>query len=96
MDAMQPIAAVTLVLILLGGALFFLKKRGAASFHLPDWSKVPSRRAGSRRMEVIERMALGPHHALHLVRIGDRTVVVATGPSSCGLLCDTVTEVSRV
>ena len=90
MDAIQPIAAVALVLTLLGGALFFLKKRGAASFHLPGSG---SRRAGPRRMEVIERVALGPQHALHMVRVGDRTVVVATAPSSCQLLCETDTEV---
>ena len=89
MDAIQPIAAVVLVLSLLGGALFFLKKRGAASFHLPGSG---SRRAGQRRMEVIERVTLSPQHSLHLVRIGDRTVVVATAPSSCRLLCDTNTE----
>jgi flagellar biosynthetic protein FliO len=91
MDAIQPIAAVVLVLTLLGGALFFLKKRGAASFHLPGSG---SRRGGSRRMEVIERVALGPQHALHMVRVGDRTVVVATAPSSCRLLCETDTVVS--
>jgi flagellar biogenesis protein FliO len=86
MDAIQPIAAVALVLSMLAGALYFLKKRGAASFHLPGSG---SRRGGSRQMEVIERVTLSPQHALHLVRIGDRTVVVATAPSSCRLLCDT-------
>jgi len=79
MEAIQPMAAVVLVLSLLAGSLFLLKK-----FRLPRRSFL-----GPRRMEVVERVALGPHHALHLVRVGDRTMVVATAPSSCQLLCET-------
>jgi flagellar biosynthetic protein FliO len=78
MDAIQPMAAVVLVLSLLAGSLFLLKK-----FRLPRRSF-----GGPRRMEVVERVTLGPHHALHLVRLGDRTMVIATAPSSCQLLCD--------
>ena len=73
MDALQPIAAVVLVLALLAGSLYLLKKRAAP-------------RGNPGRMEVIERLTLGPHHALHLVRIGDRTLVVATSPTACRLL----------
>jgi flagellar biogenesis protein FliO len=83
MDLIQPFCAVLLVLGLLGGTLLFLKNKGAASFHLPRRAS-----AGPRRMEVVERVALGPQHALHLVRVGNRSVVVATGPSSCQLLCE--------
>jgi flagellar biosynthetic protein FliO len=93
MDAIQPIAAVVLVLTLLAGSLFFLKKRGAASFPLPG---LVSRQSGQRRMEVIERLALGPQHALHMVRVGDRTLVVATAPSSCQLLTETDIGVDRI
>ena len=82
MDAIQPVAAVVLVLALLCGALFLLKNRGAARFRLPGIS------SGPRRMEVLERVALGPHHALHLVRLAERTMVVATSPSSCQVLGD--------
>jgi flagellar biogenesis protein FliO len=78
MDFLQPVTAILLVLALLGLALFFLKKRGAASFRLP---RVGS--GGPRRMEVLERVTLGPQHALHLVRIGGKSVVVATAPTSC-------------
>ena len=83
MDAIQPVAAVVLVLALLCGALFLLRNRGAARFHLPGISS-----SGPRRMEVLERVALGPHHALHLVRLAERTMVVATSPSSCQVLGD--------
>jgi flagellar biogenesis protein FliO len=77
----QSFGAVFLVMALLGGALFLLKKRGAASFRLPRMSS-----ATPRQLEVIERVTLGPHHALHLVRVGDRRVLVATAPSSCQVI----------
>ena len=83
MDTLQPMAAVVLVLALLGGALFLLRKRGAGSLSFARLSG-----AGPRRMQVLERLPLGPQHALHIVRVGARAVVVATAPTSCQLLCD--------
>jgi flagellar biosynthetic protein FliO len=76
MDAVQPLAAIVLVAALLSGALLVLKKRGAAS----------SGGTGRRRLEVVERISLGPHHSLHLVRAGGRLLLVATAPNSCQLL----------
>jgi flagellar biosynthetic protein FliO len=81
-------AAVVLVLALLGGTLYALRKRGAAAF---SFSRLAS--AGPRRMEVLERLPLGPQHALHIVRVGGRTVVVATAPTSCQLLCNVACDV---
>ena len=74
MDLIQPLAAILFVAALLGGVLLLLKRRGGGSTGL------------ARRLEVIERVSLGPHHALHLVRAGDRLVLIATAPSSCQLL----------
>jgi hypothetical protein len=37
-------------------------------------------------LETIERLALGPHHTLHLVRVGDQARVVACSPAGCALL----------
>ena len=74
MDLIQPIAAIVFVGALLAGALFLLKKRGHGS--------IP----GGHSLEVLERVALGPQHALHLVRAGDRVVLIATAPASCQLL----------
>jgi flagellar biogenesis protein FliO len=76
MDFLQPLAAIVLVMGLLGGALFLLKRRGIARIS----SGTP------RRLELIERVALGPQHALHLVRAGDKLVLIATAPSSCQVL----------
>ena len=81
MDVVQPLAAIVLVMALLGGVLLILKKRGAASFGL-------NRATGSvpRSLEVVERVSLGPQNALHLVRAGGRVLLVVTGPNSCELL----------
>jgi len=86
MDMIQPLAAVVLVLALLGGALWLLKRRGAASFQLPRMARGPA-----RQMEVVERVALSAQHALHLVKVGERSFLVSTSPGACGL----VTEVEE-
>jgi flagellar biosynthetic protein FliO len=78
MDAIQPFAAIILVMALLGGALWALKKRGGATMFRTVSSP--------RRLEVVERISLGPHHSLHLVRAGDQLLLIATAPNSCQLL----------
>ncbi|MEP6715338.1 MAG: flagellar biosynthetic protein FliO [Terriglobia bacterium] len=90
MDILQPLSAILLVLGLLVMALVILRKRGAASFHLPRLAGT-----GSRRLEVLERVALTPQHALHLVRIGERSLVVATGPSSSYTVCEATPEAGK-
>jgi flagellar biogenesis protein FliO len=81
MQLTEQIGMVLLVFALLGGLLWFSKKRGLASFPLG-----PRRGGNTRRLEVLERVPLTPQHALHLVRVADRTVLIATAPSSCTLL----------
>ncbi len=81
MDFLSPLAAVVLVLGLLCGALLLLRNRGAASFRLPRLTA-----SGPRSMEVVERVTLGPQHALHLIRISGRSFVIATSPTTCQLL----------
>ena len=81
MQLTEQIGMVLVVFALLGGLLWFSKRRGLASFPLG------LRRTGTgRRMEVLERVPLTPQHALHLVRVSNRTVLIATAPSSCTLL----------
>jgi flagellar biogenesis protein FliO len=81
MQLTEQIGMVLLVFGLLGGLLWLAKRRGLASF------RVGVRAGGiGRRMEVLERVPLTPQHALHLVRVADRTVLIATAPSSCTLL----------
>ena len=81
MQLTEQIGMVLLVFALLGGMLWIAKRRGLASF------PIGARRSGKvRRMEVLERVPLTPHHALHLVRVSGRAVLIATAPSSCTLL----------
>jgi flagellar biogenesis protein FliO len=67
------------VLAVLAAALWWLRKKGAVRFR-PHARRVP------RRLESIERLALSPHHALHLVRLDDRAILVAQSPSGLALL----------
>jgi flagellar biosynthetic protein FliO len=69
-------AAVIVVLTLLGGCMFLLKKRGIA-------------KTGPKRMEVIEKLSLNPQTTLHLVRIGDQTLLLATSAAACNLISNT-------
>jgi len=85
MQLTEQIGMVLLVFALLGGLLWFSKRRGLAAF------SIRGRSVNGRRMEVLERVSLTPHHALHLVRVSDRTVLIATAPSSCELLDAPVT-----
>ena len=81
MDVIQPLAAIVLVLGLLGSALLVLKKRGAPVFRMPGIAG-----PAVRRLEVMERVSLGPQHSLHLVRVDGRTMVVTTAPGGCQIL----------
>jgi flagellar biogenesis protein FliO len=81
MQLTEQIGMVLLVFALLGALLWFTKNRGLATF------RVGARRGGNgRRLEVLERVPLTAQHSLHLVRVADRTVLIATAPSSCTLL----------
>jgi flagellar biogenesis protein FliO len=46
----------------------------------------PGRRAGHAEMAVLERASLTPQHGVHLVRVRDRVLLVATCPGSTTLL----------
>ncbi|HTC32049.1 MAG TPA: flagellar biosynthetic protein FliO [Bryobacteraceae bacterium] len=81
MQLTEQIGMVLLVFALMGGLLWFAKRRGMASFPMGV-----RRGANGRRLEVLERVPLTPQHALHLVRVAERTVLIATAPSSCTLL----------
>ncbi len=81
MQLTEQIGMVLLVFALMGGLLWFAKRRGMASFPVG-----PRRSSNGRRLEVLERVTLTPQHALHLVRVAERTVLIATAPSSCTLL----------
>ena len=78
MEAMGQLAAVAGVLGLLLAALWWLRRHGMAL--------ASPRGRAARRMQAMERIPIGPQHSLHLVRIGDTALLVASSPAGCVLL----------
>ena len=70
-------AAIVLTLALLALALWLLRRKGLAQI---------GRARSGRLLEVVESRGLGPGHALHLVRVGDRVLALATHSGGCTLL----------
>jgi flagellar biogenesis protein FliO len=79
MDMTQQIAAVAGVLFLLVATLWWLRRRGFAGVRV-------GRRPARRRLECLERLPLSPQHTLHLVRLGDAALLVASSPAGCSLI----------
>jgi hypothetical protein len=92
--------SVLVVFVLLGGALLALRhgspgslKLGAVRWGALRWDSLRLARAPARAksLATMERLALTPHHSLHLVRIQGREVVVATHPNGCSFLSEGAT-----
>ena len=82
MEQLQGIFSALAVLMLLGGALFFLRNKGMARFQMPNVRGAST----TRKLQSIERLALSAQHSMHLVRVGDREVLVVISPSGCSLV----------
>jgi len=78
MEPIRQVWAVSVVLSLLAAALWVLRRKGLARF--------ASRGARRRNLQAVERLTLGPQHALHLVRLADRGLLVGTSPAGCAVL----------
>jgi flagellar biosynthetic protein FliO len=80
MDLARQSLAITFVLGLLWAALWLLKRRGV----------VPGRgrRSSGGSLESCGRLSLTAQHSIHLVRIGDRNLVLAVHPGGITFLCD--------
>ena len=81
MEAIQQVLGVVAVLALLGGSLWWLRSKGVAQFAVrgPGGGK-------ARSMKVVERLGLSPQHSLYLVRVADRTLLIAASPGGCSIL----------
>jgi flagellar biosynthetic protein FliO len=81
MEMFEQLFMVAAVLGVLCGGLWLLKRKGwaYASRRIP-------RGEGQPRLEVLDRLALSPHHSLHLVRMADRTLLIGLSPSGCNLI----------
>jgi len=92
MELTEQITMVLVVFALLGGMLWLLKKRGMAGLPLGSLGMGRRRGGSDKRMEVLERVPLTPQHAIHLVRVSGKVVLIGTAPSSCTILDATLTE----
>ena len=79
MEWIQELGAVGAVLGLLAATLWWLRRRGFAAL-------VPGKRSARRRLECLERLSLGPQHTLHLVRLGETALLLASTPAGCTLV----------
>jgi flagellar biogenesis protein FliO len=77
MEIVHQLAGAAVTLALLALTLWYLRRRGAAQWR-------PGRRA--RGIEVVESRGIAPGHTLHLVRIGNRVMTLATHSGGCTLL----------
>jgi flagellar biogenesis protein FliO len=83
MDFGQQFAGVAVTLVLLGGALWWLRRRGYAA--------MAGSRAG-RQLQTLDRLALSPQHSLHLVRVGPAVVLLACSPGGCAVVRELAPE----
>ncbi len=95
MELLPQLAAVVAVFALLGLTLWWLKKRGAVQsratlpFSLgpllgPRLDARFNANRGARQgklLEHLDSLALSPTHALNVVRMGDRAILIGTSPS---------------
>jgi flagellar biogenesis protein FliO len=89
METIQQTGAVAMVLALLLLSLWWLRRRGFAAMAngLPRAGFLPlARKANVRRLESLERLPLGPQHALHLVRFDGAALLISASPSGCALV----------
>ena len=77
----EQMLAVALVAVLLAGTLVWLRRRGFAG---TAGNLLRVRRP--RRLEMLDRLSLTPQHSLHLVRLGNRTILLGRSPSGLALL----------
>jgi flagellar biogenesis protein FliO len=80
MDVIRQSLAITFVFLLLGAALWFLRKKRGSLF-------TPGR-TNKGLLETRGKLALSAQHTVHVIRIGDRDLVLAVHPSGMTLLCD--------
>src|SRR5579863_9144442 len=77
MEYLQQMLAVLAVFGILGGALWWLRGRGFARFAIA----APKKSHGV--LSQIERLPLSATHSLHLVRMADRAILIASWPGGC-------------
>lgn len=90
MDVIRQIFSILFVFGLLGLAVW--KLRSAGSSRRPagprGWLAGPWTRESAKILEPVDRVSLTQQHAVHLVRVRGRELVVATHPQGCSVLAE--------
>jgi flagellar biogenesis protein FliO len=81
MDIVRQSLAIVFVFALLWTALLFLRKRG--------WSGLRRTKLMPDLLESRGKLTLTARHSIHLVRIGDRNLILALHPEGVTFLGDT-------
>jgi len=81
MESIRQVLAVLLVLGCLGGTLYWLRSKGAARLSVRGFG-----RSANRQMRLLEQLRLAPQHSLHMVKVGDKVLLVALSPGGCSVL----------
>jgi len=79
-EPLRQLTAVLVVLALLAASLWLFRRRGALG------GGMRGARGGPKALERLGRLALSPQHAVELVRVGPRVLVVGLHTSGCSLL----------
>jgi flagellar biogenesis protein FliO len=82
MDIVRETLAIVFVFTLLGTALWFLRKRG--------WAGTRRTKPASGVLESRGRLALTARHSVHVIRVGDRHLILALHPDGVTFLGDAV------
>jgi flagellar biogenesis protein FliO len=77
MEAGNQAMAVLLVMGLLAGMMWWLRKKGGRG--AVAWPV--RKRRGEGRLQAMERVQLSATHSVHLVRFGDRALLLAVSPA---------------
>jgi flagellar biogenesis protein FliO len=80
MQGMEQLLAALLVIALAAGTVAWLRHRGLAV------SASNGVQRKMRKLEPTARLALGPQHSLHLVRLGKQEILVGRSPAGLTLL----------
>jgi flagellar biogenesis protein FliO len=75
---LAQVGGVLTVLGLMAAALWVLGRRGFVQWRGTGGVE--------KRMHIVERLPLTAQHALHLVQIGDKLLIVASAPGGCSVL----------
>jgi hypothetical protein len=83
LELLPQLAAILGVFALLGFSLWWLRKRGAVQLSpLVSFGVKGSRLTGRQKiLERVDALQLSPTHALSLVKMADRAILIGTSPA---------------